>query len=437
MKHLFIVIVLMTTMIFTGCSSHTNEERVLTDAQWIEDIDYLEERLRYFHSDLFKFISEDEWNKNIENLKSEVPQLSDISIKLRITQMLASIGDAHTVLLPGDIFLPVPSTLPLDENPADIEGIVEFPIKCDFFDDGLRVVECDPKYNEVLGYKLISINNIDIGDITSDISTLIAYDYGNEHKGIQHANKFLNIYEVLKFYNIVDSDKAEYVFEDDNDERVKLSVKAKENENINYVGANKKEMKTNIMPEGAYDEYWYSSFKEDDILFFKFNRFITDSTGKEYPNFDDFLEGLLEEINSNKCEKLVIDVRENGGGSTKVLNALVENINYRTDLEGEDIYIITGKKSGSASVTLAFNMQSKKGATIVGETTGGNVNLFSAGGQIELPNSKLKPVISSTPRINKEGYNGGVKPNIEVKQNYEDYINGIDTCYEYIKNLGD
>lgn len=33
---------------------------------------------------------------------------------------------------------------------------------------------------------------------------------------------------------------------------------------------------------------------------------------------------------------------------------------------------------------------------------------------------------------NEEGYSGGAKPDIEIKQNYADYIDGVDTCYEYI-----
>ncbi|MGL5715457.1 MAG: S41 family peptidase [Paraclostridium sp.] len=435
MKHLCLIITLMTAMFFSGCSYTSSDTRILSDAQWIEDIDFLDNKLRYFHPDLFKYISEDKWNENIERLKLEVPQLSDNFIKLRISQIISSIGDSHTALLSSELLSPIPSTLPPDENPTYIEGIVEFPIKCDYFDDGLRVIECDSKYSEVLGYKLISINNVNINNIISDISTLISYDYENEQKGMAYVNQILNVYEILNFFNIVDSNMAEYVFENDDKEQINLSIQAKKNVDIEYVSINKKSMKTSVIPEGSDKNYWYTNFNDDNILFFKFNRFITDTRGEKYPNFDKFLEGLLEEINKNNYEKFIIDLRENRGGSPKVLNALIENINYRTNLNGEDIYIITGKTTGSASVLLAYNMQSKKGATVVGEVTGGNINLFSSGGRFELPNSKLKPTVSSNSIVNKNGYNGGVIPDIKVIQNYKDYINGIDTCYEYIKNI--
>ena len=111
-------------------------------------------------------------------------------------------------------------------------------------------------------------------------------------------------------------------------------------------------------------------------------------------------------------------------------------IKFRTDLIGEEIYILTGKYSNSSSTTFAWELQKKLGANIVGETTGGNVNLFTTGGQIiELPNSKLKVYVSAYESVNEKGYIGGVNPDFEVKQNYNDYINGIDTVYEYIKDL--
>lgn len=436
MKNLYIVMILLVTMFSTGCISTNYEKRVLNDNEWIEDINFLDSKLREYHSDLFKFVGEDTWNKNINKLKEDVPKLSDSSIKLRIVQIISSIGDAHTSVLSGEIFAPIPSTMPKRKNITEVDGILEFPIKCDYFDDGLRVIECDTNYEQVLGYKLISINNKNIDTIVSDISTLVSYDYGNEQKGKAHASRFLNVYEILKFLNIVLRDEAEYIFENHNNEKIKLSIKAKNNEKIKYISANKKKMKTNVVPKGSTKFYWYNNFKEDNILFFKFNKFITDISSENYPNFHEFLDGLIEEINSNNYKRFVIDLRENNGGLIEVLNAFIENITYRTNLEGKNIYILTSKKSASASVLLAFHMQSKKGANIVGETTGGNVNSFNTVNyQIELPNSKLKPVISLKLQIKEEEYKGGVKPDIEVKQKYKDYIDGIDTCYEYIKQL--
>lgn len=437
MKQLYIFIILVITILSSGCSSSLYEEKVLTNEQWLEDIDALDNNLRDYHSEVFRFISEEEWKKNIESLKSDVENLSDSHIKLRIAQIVSSVEDAHTTIIPSELVSPVPSPIPKQQNPTDIKYVIEFPIKCDYFDDGVRVIESDSEYKEILGYKLISINGVDVNTVLNHISTLMGNDYGNRQIGLAYAKDLMNSYEILSFFNVVDSNKAEYVIEDDNNEKIQLQLKAVKNENIDYISANKKDMKTNIMPEGENKLYWYNGFEEDEVLYFKFNSFVTSLDDDKYPNFYDFIDELLKEMNSNKYNKLVIDLRDNGGGRSNLGYALIEGIKLKTDLSGEDIYLITGKKTGSAAVILAYEMQSKMNVKVVGEETGGNVNLFGAGGQFELPNSKLKPIIGSNLKINKEGYNGGVKPDIEIKQNYDDYINGIDTCYEYIKNIND
>ncbi|MCB5942903.1 hypothetical protein LJB68_15360, partial [bacterium 210820-DFI.6.52] len=78
----------------------------------------------------------------------------------------------------------------------------------EYFDDGVRVVECDSKYKDILGYKLISINNIDINKILSDIATLISHDYKNDQCSLVYSKKFMNIYDILKFFEVVDSDRS-------------------------------------------------------------------------------------------------------------------------------------------------------------------------------------------------------------------------------------
>lgn len=72
----------------------------------------------------------------------------------------------------------------------------------------------------------------------------------------------------------------------------------------------------------------------------------------------------------------------------------------------------------------------------MGETTGGNVNLFTTCNQsLQLPNSNLNIYYPFKESIYKKGYIGGVNPDFEVRQNYSDYLNGVDTCYEFVKNL--
>ncbi|CEP79763.1 hypothetical protein QJR30_04540 [Paraclostridium sordellii] len=81
-KILFIIIFSLMTSLLSGCNLLKNEERKLNNEEWLEDIKTLDTNLKKEHQNIFRYTSEKEWNKNIENLKSDIDKLSDRSIIL-------------------------------------------------------------------------------------------------------------------------------------------------------------------------------------------------------------------------------------------------------------------------------------------------------------------------------------------------------------------
>lgn len=123
-------------------------------------------------------------------------------------------------------------------------------------------------------------------------------------------------------------------------------------------------MKTNKVPEGENEAYWYKNFKEDKILYFRLNQFTsnyaifeTKEEESKYPDIDEVQERLLNEINKGEYSKFIIDLRKNGGGLVNIRDSIVDMIKFRTDLIGEEIYILTGKYSNSSSTTFAWELQ--------------------------------------------------------------------------------
>lgn len=435
MKKLIVIIFIFSTILTLGCGNTISGEKILSNKKWEEDINNMDENLRKKHPDLFRCISEKTWNENIQKLNSDLKNLSDIEISMRISQIISSIGDAHTSI----DFLEI--LTPIGKEKFSYDEIVEFPIKFDYFSNELRAIASDSQYKSILGYKLISINNVCTDEIIKKVSTLISYD--NQQFAKELARSQMQIYEYLKFLQIVDGTKAEYLFENDNKEKIKINVNAIKNKEVNYVNLDKTQSKISTKVEGKYDFYWTKQMKEDNVLYFKYNKCLTnqgpniDKHGSaNYPDYYDFHNDLLEEINNNNYEKLVIDLRQNRGGAFKLVDLLIHDLKYKINLNSEDIVVITGKETLSAGAILAWRLQNELGATIIGEETGGNVNMFGTEGEfITLPNSKIKVKHPYSFRELKEGYNGGVKPDVEIKQTYKNYINGIDDCYEYVVNV--
>ena len=140
------------------------------------------------------------------------------------------------------------------------------------------------------------------------------------------------------------------------------------------------------------------------------------------------------------CDALIVDLRENGGGDPEMiryissylfdqpthLNSLywrqgdrTQEFWTRTDVSGERVgqdvplYVLTAKYTFSGGEEFAYNIQTQKRGTLIGETTGGGANpggVVPAGRfAIFIPTGRAINPITKT---NWEGV--GVKPEIEM-----------------------
>lgn len=433
-KTILIMFLLFSTLVITGCTNTKDTEKVLSNKQWIEDINYFDEQMKLNHPDPFIYLDEENWDESIKELKSDVRKLSDVDIALRISQIVSSMKDSHTSIHILNLLAPV------GEEQIDRKEIVEFPINLEYFEDGIRVIACGNEYKDILGYKLLAINNTSIEEVIEKVSKIMPYDNSQFAKGL--GKEYSNIYEYLRFLEIVDNKEVEYLFENSKQEKVVVKMKAIKNADIDYVDINKKESKISEKVNDSNDFYWYKFFEEDNILYFKLSKILTNQlpsvahiNKKELPNYYDFHNKFIEEINNKKPGKLVVDIRHNPGGSIGLIDFIVHDLKYRIDVEKENIYVITNKNTASAAADLAWRLQNDMGVKVIGEETGGNVNYFGTEGEsIALPNSKLKIKHPYMFIENKKGHVGGVKPDVEIIQSFDAYMQGIDDCYEYINN---
>ncbi len=139
-------------------------------------------------------------------------------------------------------------------------------------------------------------------------------------------------------------------------------------------------------------------------------------------------------------EALIIDLRENGGGSPEMVRLLssylfgptpvhLNSLYFRpTDtteefwtlaelpgprLAGKDVYVLTSSYTFSAAEEFAYNLQCLERATIVGQTTGGGAH---PGGMVRLTEhfSAFVPSGRAINPITKTNWEGvGVKPDVE------------------------
>ncbi|HXI49359.1 MAG TPA: S41 family peptidase, partial [Steroidobacteraceae bacterium] len=140
-----------------------------------------------------------------------------------------------------------------------------------------------------------------------------------------------------------------------------------------------------------------------------------------------------ELISQTEPEKLVIDMRDNGGGDNTVgkRNLIVPIKGLAAINRKGHLFILIGPETFSAAMNNAAQFRSQTAATLVGETIGEKPNSFQEPREMRLPNSKL--VIRYSTRwyaFVKDGPNA-VEPQVPITRSWADYTDGQDSALNY------
>jgi hypothetical protein len=130
------------------------------------------------HANLFHAISARRFAAEIARLKALVPALQDFEIEVRLQQILARVGDAHTLLdLP-----PITGHLPV--------MLYQFP-------EGIFVIHAAPQYADLIGARLLRIGEQDVRVAYRRVATLVSKDRGAAAMERDTVPFYLGIPEVL------------------------------------------------------------------------------------------------------------------------------------------------------------------------------------------------------------------------------------------------
>ncbi|MBU1579039.1 MAG: hypothetical protein KJ754_06395, partial [Bacteroidetes bacterium] len=119
MKRLIFVIL---AVVLLGCNK---DDEILNNQDWIEDIDYIQQELPQKHPNLFFKITEEVFNREIDELKSKVPHLTENQILVELMKIFSHLGDSHTGILNSD----------------NLDFFTKSPVKFEVFNDGIYITD--------------------------------------------------------------------------------------------------------------------------------------------------------------------------------------------------------------------------------------------------------------------------------------------------------
>ena len=185
--------------------------------------------------------------------------------------------------------------------------------------------------------------------------------------------------------------------------------------------------------------YWFERVLEDGILYFQYSR-ASEMSDERMATFG---ERLLAAVDSMRPTAFVLDLRFNTGGNLGLARELMAQLEERT----RDIprFAITGRATFSAGITAIAEWKATGELTIVGEPVGDQLDYWSEGGNIILPNSGFAAHFANAFHSYSEApcpadvpcfldlSAADLRPDIPVTLTWAEYAGGMDVALEAIR----
>lgn len=289
-------IIIYAVLVLFLCSTAFGQK--LSPAQQISDFDDLCSKLESVHPDLYLYQSKKEYENNKMKIKASMTDSIRISdFYFKIAPFIANIKDGHSMMLPpitSDFVSYVKKdgkTMPLRIKAVENVFVVDYPIVM------------NSGFNE--GDTIFSINGVDSKDILKK-----AYDLWGSEKdnGIKEAA--VNTYLSLLFWHMYRWDDS-YVF------MVKHgnTIEKKHLEGVPQSMAMKvrRERLSKNKPES-----FSCKFSSDYTLATLIIRNVYNEKALK-----EFCDSVFKEINYRKIPEIIIDMRNNTGGSSQCVERLI------------------------------------------------------------------------------------------------------------------
>lgn len=477
-KELFSLTLLMG--IVTSLFSQNLSEKIGVE-DLISDFDLLEFNLKNVHAGLHNYHSKKEFDSIFKTYKSQLDgNLTPLEFYVEIGPLIADIGDAHTEIEPPESFYD-----------ALNKKWPVFPISVTWLNNTLYVIQdfSDEKLTS-LGDEISAINGIPAQEVFKNIRKYVPRD-GNNLTSPNHTlsgvfGQFRNYYASI--YGNPDSFQLEIV-NDDGGLRT-INIKGlKYKTIIDKYEAQKSPEKKGIVTKPLQLDI------QEGIAILKVKSFHPGQIKDRGQNFKTFFKKSFKTISKLKIKKLIIDIRGNGGGHEVVFTELFSHItnkpfvaysqlstitnkipNPELYLEKEEImylekwgkkglrpkgniflvtdeigtqvlspkkktfngevFILIDGKSSSAAGDFTGLVDSFDRATFIGEETGGNPYVNTAGTRftLVLPHSGLQIIIPTQLYIiDHKGTNDGhgMIPDYPVELTIDDVLNKRDKVLDF------
>jgi len=430
---LLIMICLFSTLV---AMKGVDENEYLFSKEAKEEIQTVVANILRYHPNPFHVTSKKEFYSVIDAILEREGKVSIGQHFFDLSRISSMIYDTHTQLHTTNETLGLEST---------------FPLRFKIFPDGLYIIAGNEDYRDAIGKKVISIS----GHASNEVMDLLAIYSTADNKPRQkvYAETFLYLPETYDVFNLKTANgKIEIALEDLNGKRSTIELSktwAKsmaDFSNDSMFPFLPKELITvhDVMGtevpfylRNVDNDYWWTFLDDEEkYQYIQINKQYGEQEGKPSPEFHlEWMQGFW----NSKVEVLIIDLRNDPGGTIELTDAIPGFLGYAAYVHPtlKGIAALIGPDVVSAGTVLASRLEYSIQPVMIGSPTGSSPNMYLNAHKFVLPYSKIVFEVSQSLFIssNEDDTRAYIAPDVPMELSFEEYANGRDPLLEYAKTV--
>ncbi len=354
------------------------------DEGWRADLALLAGEVRRLHYAPFRAVTEADFDAAVAVLHADIPALPDAAVVVRMMALLRRLGDGHTRV--------------------GLAGRPEFsdaPVDLYLFADGLYVTAAAPEHADLVGAEVLAVGGHPVEEVLTRLADVISRD--NAMGILADAPDRLRKPAVPHALGLIASpDRLPLTVcgEHGTVREVEVPAAAEQFDDVppkDWVRVTDSIGGPLPLYLREHGNYWFEHLAADQTVYVRYRK-VSEPDGEE--RLADFWARVFEVLDTHQPQRLVLDLRDNGGGNTFLHAPLFRGLARRPRWhEPRRLFVVTGRRTFSAAMNGVAYLDHRRfdwGAEVVfvGEPTGSRPNFVGETVLVTLPYSKVLVSIS-------------------------------------------
>ncbi len=376
----------------------------LTTDAWREDVAFFARELPRRHANAFSSLSRERFDAEIAALLRELPQLDGDGVFVRLMRVANLVGDGHTQLL-----------FPRDSP--------RFPLGLRRFGSDYRVVAVARGAERALGARVVSIDGRPIAEVRDLLWPLSPAGETSELRELRVAGYLSNGLLLHGERVIADRNAARYSLVDEGGNPLTQAVRG--GPPGDYGSWERIPGSPPLSGQRADVPFWFSYLSQFKTTYVSF---------RGYDGLAENARTLFAALERDRPDKLIIDLRNNGGGdNTEGLKHLVEPLRRLESINKPGhLYVLIGVATFSAAMNNAAHFRERTSAILVGEAIGERPNSYQEPREVKLPNSGLILRVSTQYYAFVRDGENVIRPDRTIVPTWSEFRSGRDPVMEWV-----